>query len=287
MPKYYIGVDIGVTKTKAALISANYKIKKSIVFLTETNKGINVVKNNVVNAINEVWDKNVVAIGVGFPAPVDPIKGTADVASHISGAKNFNIKLFLQGKFKTKVFVENDANCFALAEAKLGNGKKKKIVVGLTIGASLGCGIIINGEIYRGASGAAGEIGQIPFKGITLEEYAAAPALKRLSTYQGLTMSPIKLAEMAKRNKGFAKGVFKEYGVNVGVALSVLANTFDPEVIVLGGSISKSYPYFKVNMTHTLKKHVYPATFKTLKIFKGKLTDAAVIGAAMVAMQKK
>ncbi len=286
MPKYYIGVDIGGTKIKAALISPNYSIKKSIVFLTEANKGIKVVKQNIINAIEEVWDKNVVAIGVGFPAPVDTVKGIVDTATNISGVKSFNIKQFLEKKFKRKTYVENDSNCFALAESRLGEGKKKKIVAGLTVGTGLGCGIIVDGEIYRGASGAAGEVGKIPFKGITLEEYAAGPALKRLSTYQGLTMSPIKLAEMAKRNKGFAKNVFKEYGVNLGIALSVIANTIDPELIVLGGSVSKSFLYFKSTMMQTLKKHLFPRTYRTLKVVKSKITDASVIGAAMVAMKK-
>ncbi len=287
MPKYFIGVDIGGTKIKAALVTKTYKVKKSIIFLTEANKGKKVVIKNIINAITEVWDKNVVGIGIGFPAPIELKTGTIKGAINLPGWDNVPLKKIIEKKFKKTVYINNDANCFALAESRLGQGKKHKLVVGLIVGTGLGCGFIIDKQIFTGSTCAAGEVGQIPFKGITLEEYAAGPALKRLSTYQGLTMSPIKIAEMAKRNKGFAKNVFKEYGVNLGVALSVIANTYDPDTIILGGSVSKSFQYFRQTMNQTLKKHVFPMTGRHLKVTKSKLADASVIGAAMLAIDGK
>jgi len=287
MPKYYVGVDIGATKIKAVLVNSNFDIKNKIVFLTEINKGLKTVKENLINAIKEVWHKDVVSIGVGFPAPVDLEKGIVKFTRTLPEFENMNLKLFLETVFKVKTFVNNDANCFVLSETKLGEGKKKKAVIGVLVGNRLGAGITIDGELYTGSTCSAGEIGIIPFKGITLEEFGAGPALKRLSTYQGLTMSPVKLAEMAKKNKGFAKNVFKEYGNNLGIALSVLANTFDPDLIVLGGSVSKSFQYFKSTLNQTIKKHVSTVTARNLKITKSKVTDSAALGAAIYAMSKK
>ena len=286
MPKYYIGVDVGATKIKAVLVTSTLIVKKRIVFLTEANKGLNVVKSNMINAIKEVWDKNIVSIGVGFPAPVDLEKGVIKSSRTLPGFVNVNLKNILEKEFSVKTFVNNDANCFTLAESKLIDKSDKKSIVGVLIGNRLGSGISIKGELYTGSTCSAGEIGIIPFKGINLEEFAAGSALKRLSTYQGLTMSPVKLAEMAKKNKGFAKNVFKEYGVNLGTALSVLANTFDPDVIVLGGSVSKSFQYFKSTMNETLKKNVSSVAAKNIKVVKSKDADSAALGAAMYAISR-
>ncbi len=286
MPKYYIGVDVGATKIKAVLVTSTLIVKKRIVFLTEANKGLNVVKSNMINAIKEVWDKNIVSIGVGFPAPVDLEKGVIKSSRTLPGFDNVNLKNILEKEFSVKTFVNNDANCFTLAESKLIDKSDKKSIVGVLIGNRLGSGISIKGELYTGSTCSAGEIGIIPFKGINLEEFAAGSALKRLSTYQGLTMSPVKLAEMAKKNKGFAKNVFKEYGVNLGTALSVLANTFDPDVIVLGGSVSKSFQYFKSTMNETLKKNVSSVAAKNIKVVKSKDADSAALGAAMYAISR-
>lgn len=286
MPKYVIGVDIGGTKILAGLVNPQGKVVKNMQMATDAHKGKDAVLANLISCIQEVFEDGVSAIGVGVPAPVDKKKGIVEITRNIPDWKNVNLVKILKSVFNVPVFIENDANCFCLAEQKYGFGKNVRNFVGVTIGTGLGCGIILEGKLFEGNTGAAGEIGMVPYRGITLEDYAAGPALKRISKYQGKPMSILKLTDMAKKNKLFARQVFTEYGYNIGVTLSIISNLLDPEMIIIGGSVSRSFNLFKDTMMETLQKSVFPATFKKLKVRKSNLKDAGILGAALIASKK-
>lgn len=277
-----VGVDIGGTKIVCGQLNSQGKIHKRMQVPTEVHKGRDQVVQNVINCIREVFDKSVKAIGVSVPAPVDLKTGIVYEISSILDWKNVPLQKILTQEFKVKVFLENDANCFVLAEHEYGVLKKHKNAVCLTVGTGLGAGLLINGKLYTGQTNAAGQIGKIPFRGISLEEFASGQALKRLSKFLGKQFTASKLAEMARRKKGFAKQVFSEYGRNLGIAISILVNTLDPEVVVLGGSVSESYLLFKDTMMATLQENIYAHTAKNVQIVQSKLKDVGVLGAGLI-----
>jgi len=147
---YLIGVDVGATKIMAGLIKNN-KIEKRVKVLTESQKGKKAVLANIEQAIKEIWQKNIKAIGVGFAGQIDQKNGIVVSSPNFAhDFKKVKVKKYLTKKFKKPVFVDNDTNCSTLAEALLGAGKKHKYVVGLTLGTGIGSGMVFDGIIFHG-----------------------------------------------------------------------------------------------------------------------------------------
>ena len=255
--KKMVGIDIGGSHISAGIVS-NGKVLKQIRVDTSKVKTRKQFFSELFRVIDVFFDKSVKSIGVGFPSPV--IKGAVYEVNNMPFMNRANIKNEIRKKYRVKCKVDNDANAFALAEARFGSGKGKKSVVGVTLGTGLGCGIVLNGKVYSGNTGAAGEISIIPADHHTLEYFASAKYIKKIG----------------KRSKARA---WRQFGANLGAAIAVVVNVLDPEIIILGGEISKSLPLFKKPMMAELKKHCYRHTFSKLRIVRSKLKDAAILGA--------
>ncbi len=251
-----IGVDIGGTEIKAGLVSDGKIINKNTV-----KTGSDVV-GNLIKCISEVFDKRAKRIGIGAPGPADYEKGVIGETPNMP-LKGVNIKKIVSEKFKKKVIIENDASCFVLGEAiRL----KKKRVAGLTLGTGVGGGAVIEGKLLKGNielghctikyDGRKGDIN----KG-SLESYVSGKSIKKI--YK-------KNAEDLKSKKAW-----NEIGKHIGIGVSNLINAFDPEVIVLGGSISKSISKFKKSMNDEIRKRAV----SKVKVVKGK-EDSGILGAA-------
>ena len=278
MPKS-IGIDIGGTHISAG-IASNGKASRLIkVSIPKTRK---VFFSKLFGIIDSLAEPNIKNIGIGFPAPI--VNGYIHEVQNLSFLGKTNLKTVVEKKYKKqkiKCFVENDANCFALAEQKYGSAKGKKNVVGITLGTGLGCGIIINGNIYSGSTGSAGEISKIPYGNIgTLENSANSRFLKRT-----LGKNPKELYELAKKGNKNALNAWKAYGSQVGKVLSVVVNTIDPEIIVLGGKISNAYPFFKNQIMPEIRKYCFKYSSSKVRIVKSKLKNSGVIGASLLCLQ--
>jgi glucokinase len=256
-----IGVDIGGTEIKAGIVSNNKILKKAVLKTGKTKKE---VVNNILKSINRLFSKKIKAIGVGCPGPADYEKGIIGKTPNLP-LKGVNLKKIISKKFKKRVVISNDANCFVLGEAiRL----KKRNAVGLTLGTGVGGGIVINGKLYRG-NGNAGELGHCTIKfdgpkGIIngdLESYISAKAIRR-----DYGKSPDRL----KSGKAW-----NSVGEKLGIGISNLINAFDPDVIVLGGGISRAFNLFKNGMNKEINKRA----IRKVPIVKGK-EDSGIIGAA-------
>ena len=157
-----IGVDLGGTNIEAGLITSKGKIIKKYETKTEAKKGAKTVINNIISAIKHVQQGKISGIGIGSPGPLNYKTGTITNPVNLP-FKNTPLRKIIQNKFKTNTFLDNDANCFALAEAVFGQGKKYENVIGITLGTGLGGGIVINKKIYHGRNNAA-ELGHITIK---------------------------------------------------------------------------------------------------------------------------
>ena len=257
-----IGVDIGGTEITAGIVSGRRLLKKIAV---KTGKNKKEVIKNILNIIEALFDKKIEAIGIGVPGPANYEKGVVGDTPN-TPLKGVNLKRVVERKFKKKVVMDNDANCFVLGEAiRL----KKKNVVGLTLGTGVGGGIVINGKLYRG-KGNAGELGHCTikydgpkskFSNGSLESYAAAKSIKR---DYGVASIDLK-----------SRKAWNEIGEKVGVGVANLINAFDPDVVVLGGGISRSFSRFKAGMNKEIKRRA----IRKVKVVKGK-EDSGIIGAS-------
>jgi glucokinase len=272
--KYAVGVDIGGTEIKAALVKGKQVIKRFSVD-TEAGKGSKVVFSNIVKAIKGVWSKDTKGIGVGCAGFVDSSRGVVLDSPNLP-FRNFNLKKKINAVFRVRVAVENDANCFALAAAK---GRKN--VIGLTLGTGIGSGIIINGMIYNGRR-IAGEIGHlvINFKGPKcacggrgcIESYIGGNSIKKR---YGKSLE--EFYQLALRGNKRGLQVFKEYGKYLGIGCINIMNSFDPEIIVVGGKASKAWRFFSKEMNKEIKTAIAKCP-----IVKSNLADAGIMGSVLL-----
>jgi glucokinase len=290
--KHIIGVDLGGTNTKVGLVTPSGRIVKRTEVPTQTEKGSKVVIKNILDSIKKVKSGKILGIGIGSPGPLDYKKGIITNPVNLP-FKNTPLKKIIQNKFKLPTFLDNDANCFALAETLFGNGKGKNNVIGLTLGTGIGGGIIINKKIYHGRGNAA-EIGHmtIDYNGPKsrcgndgcIETHAAARGI--LSRSKGLKAgSPLDIHKLALKNNSRAKKVFSDIGEFLGIAIANLNYAFDPDVVVLGGKISNSWKFFSKSMLATIKKRYFSKPCKVVKTGLGR--DAGILGAAALVLEKK
>ena len=281
--KQKIGIDIGATKISFVLSRGRKIIKKRKIATPENKSGlIKEIQNNLSNfpKANE--------IGLAVAGALDIKKGVVLESPNLRYLNNFPLIKILKKELKAEIAMENDANCFALAEAVLGAGKNKNIVLGITLGSGLGGGLVINKKIYHGAFGTAAEPGHqtINFSGPKCncgnigcwEEYCSAKFFKRKG------FSVLKLAKLAKQKNKNALAIFQEYGRYLGIGLANVIDLIEPEIIVLGGGISQTGPYFLTETKKEIKKRVFsPLAKKHTQIVISKLGEfSGALGASLL-----
>jgi glucokinase len=271
-----IGVDCGATFIKAGIVVQG-KVIKQIKIKTQSQRGKKASLNNLIMAIRELFSPKIKGIGIGFPAPVDTKKGLIREVNNMPGWSNVALKRIIETKFKVPCRIDNDANCFVLAEYIHGSCQNHKNIIGITLGTGIGMGIIINGKLYTGATYTAGEINRIPYNNQWIEKIANISFFKKT----GKT-DPADIYERMGKNKLTKKDIrlLALYGRNLGKILLIAIYILDPEIMVLGGGLSHFLPYFKKSMMKEIKKNCYRETYKKLKIIKSDLEDAAILGAA-------
>jgi len=268
-----IGVDMGGTKIHAGLISGHSLVieKKMETPAKESEKA---VIDRLIETIEGVYYPGSEGIGIGVPGLVDSKKGIVYNVTFIPSWKEVRIREILENHFQIPVFVNNDSNCFALGEKYFGKGMDCSDFLAITLGTGLGSGVIINNRLYGGTYTGAGEVGCISFKDKTIEDYCAGGFFNS----QGLTGE--KMYDAAKNGDAKALNVFAEFGNNLSEAIKIILYTYDPEMIILGGSISNAYDFFIDSVWKGLEDFMFPVVLKTLRIEKSVLENAAILGAA-------
>lgn len=275
-----IGIDVGGTKIRAGIVK-NKRITKIITERVHAKSSKNKVLKQIIQIIEQLFNSDVKGIGIGVPAIVDPKTSILYESVNIKSWVKVPLKKVLEKKFKVPVIINNDANCFVLGEKLFGKAKRYSNIVGLIIGTGVGAGIIINRKLYSGHDGAAGEFGKIPYQNKDIEYYCSGKFFKNKFRISGEA-----LFQKALKNNSSAKNIFKEYGKHLGNALSIIINAINPEIIVIGGSVSKAYKFFGKIMRASLKKTAYKKVLNNTKITVSDKKDIAVLGAASLFYQK-
>lgn len=269
-----IGVDMGGTNIRVGLVAGDYIVKK-VVRPTLAHRGEKDILDDLITAIHEIITPEVRCIGIGVPSVVDLKTGIVYNVANIDSWKKVHLKDILEARFNIPVAINNDANCFVLGEQKHGEAKGYGNVVGITIGTGVGAGLILNGQLYSGTNTGAGEIGDFPYLDKYAEYYCSGQYFSNIYKVKGHEIA--KLAEVGDLE---ALKMFKEFGKHVGTLMKTVLFAYDPEVIVIGGSISKSYSLFSKEMLTEINTFPYPNTIKNLRILISSREDIGILGAA-------
>jgi glucokinase len=192
------------------------------------------------------------------------------------------LKEMLEKRYNVPVYVNNDANCFAVGEKYFGKAKSYKNIVGVTLGTGLGCGLIFNGKLYEGSNCGAGEFGNVPYLQHNVEYYCSGQFFT-----DEKKVSAIDLFQKAQNGDPNALQLFDEYGFHLGVVLKSILYSYDPEIIILGGSVSQSFEFFKDAMFHAMQDFAFSNVLANIKIDVSDLENAAIYGAAALQMIKE
>ena len=308
-----IGIDVGGTNVKIALVE-NGKIIYSNSVPTYAKMGYEYTVNNIKQSIRDLMketsttEKDIEGIGFDFPGQVDYKTGIVKLAPNIPGWVNIPIAKLIEDEFHIPTKIDNDVRCATLGEMKFGAGRGCENFICITVGTGIGSGIVINGQIVRGASNAAGELGHIklqmedgPLCGCgdsgCLEAFASGPAIVAMACEYLKGGKSAKFAEMAgdgeitpyivakaaEAGDPVAKRIFEIIGYRIGMGLTSVINLLNPERVIIGGGVAECGELLLDPVKRTIKARAMKVAGETVEIVPAELGNSAgVIGASML-----
>ena len=297
-------VDLGGTHLRVALIDDTGTILQQLKQETPKGDSAECVVAALVSAAQK-WSSHqgsIVAASIMVPGAVDTEKAVVVQAPNLPSLVNFGLKAELEPRLGWPVLLENDANAAAVGEMWLGAARGCRDVISVTLGTGVGGGVILDGTLWRGAHGSAGEIGHTtvdPFSGLKckcgntgcLELFASATAIVRMtreslslfpeSVLQMGELSAVKVYEAGQNGDELALAVFRRFGMYLGIGLANLINLIDPQIIVLTGGAVNGWDLFAPEMYRQVSERAFRATAQQVKIARSECGDnAGLLGAA-------
>jgi glucokinase len=273
-PLMIIGVDLGGTNIRAALTD-----KGSIVSIRQqkltAKDSLEGSLAQLASVIRPLLVPGLKGIGVGVPSVVDLESGIVYNVANIPSWVRVELKRILQEEFGVPVFINNDVNCLALGEHRYGSARGFRSFVTLALGTGLGAGIIVNNTLYAGSNCGAGEIGLLPYLERNFEFYTSSSFFESLHY-----ASALHFHEEALKGDPSALNVWSDYGHHLGNLIKAVVYAYDPEAIVIGGSIALAWELFESSMQESLKDFAYPESMRKLHILRSETGQMALLGAA-------
>ncbi len=308
-----IGIDVGGTNVKIALVNEKGGIVYSNSIPTRAEMGYEYTVNSMKEAIRELLKetntdaKDIEGMGFGFPGQIDCQNGVVRLAPNIPGWVDVPIAEIMEKEFGITTRVDNDVRCAALGELNFGAGVGCENLICITVGTGIGSGLIINGKLVRGASNAAGEIGHIkldmtggPLCGCgdrgCLEAFASGPSIVAMAEeyikggkstkYRELAnpdITPYVVSVAAQEGDPVAKRIFTIMGEYIGVGLASVVNLLNPEKIIIGGGVAAAGDILMNPIKETLVKRAMPISGAAVEVVPAQLGNTAgVIGASLL-----
>ena len=269
-----IGIDLGATNIRGALVT-NHSLSGITSVRIHSDGSVGAVLEDIYQTIDPLLDEDVAAIGIGVPSVVDTEEGIVYDVQYIPSWKEVPLKKILEERYNKKVFVNNDANCFALGEYYFGKGRGAASMIGLTIGTGLGGGVIIHNKLFPGRNCGAGEFGLLPYKDNILEYYCSGSFFRNVHQLDG-----VQVFEAAKKGDPTALALYGELGTHVGNAIKAVIYSYDPELIILGGAVAQAFDWFQRSMWQEIKTLAYARSAERIRIEISNLTNSGILGAA-------
>ncbi len=301
--KFIVGIDLGGTNLKIALLDLKYRISHKEVLNTQRFTKKEGLISAIIDSVDKILKdnnlsrKSLLGVGLGLPGPIDYKRGVVHFFPNIPGWKEVKLKYILERKLRLPVFVDNDAKVMALAEYKIGAAKGSSNAVCITLGTGVGGGIIINGNLYRGSSNASGEIGHLPIneKGprcncggrACLETYIGNNRI--LKEARRLFRRDITLEELsylARKQNRQAQTIWLKVAGRLAAALVGAVNLLNPDCIVIGGGVAGAGKVLFDNIKKIILTRAMSVQARHVKVFRAKLgNNAGLIGAAILVKQ--
>ncbi|MBI3667353.1 MAG: ROK family protein [Acidobacteria bacterium] len=290
---YLMGIDLGGTKIAAGVFSMDRRMLGEIATVpTQADQPAEVTLGNLKRVAAEACraagaEGAPAAIGIGSTGPIEPQTGQVLDATSLPHLNFFELGVWVRQQLGAPVFMENDANCFALGEALQGAGAGRPVVVAVTLGTACGCGIVMEGRIYSGVTGNAGEVAFCPVAGDNFDNMLSGAGVQRF--YERVrgpgsgpsSLSAKEIGDLGEQGDAQALEAWRAFGKALGTALGTIAAVLDPSICVVGGSVSARWNLFEAPMVARLKTIVAPPAAARLEVARAKLGPrAGVIGAA-------
>lgn len=311
---YTVGVDLGGHFIKVGLVDEEGRVASRVEAPTSAEKGREVSIGRLVETVKEFLvgcrDRGVPdGVGVGSPGLVDVEEGVVRFSPNFPGWLDVPLRSILQEATGLPVALENDANAAALAEKEFGAGRDFSNFVFVTLGTGVGGAIVLDGKLFRGPWGTAGEIGHMTvdpdgpkcncgnygclerFVGI---ERIVERAREKLRAWKGRTvlldmvgedldgLTPEHLSEAAKLGDELALRVWEEVGTYLGIAFASVANLLNPEAFVLGGGVSRAGEVLLGPIRETIRKRAMKVPAGLVRVLTAQVQDAGIVGASLL-----
>ncbi len=307
-----IGVDIGGTNVRLGLVGLEGKVLFRDSFATHQPSGKKALLGAILRRLRDLMrvasehGLEVVGVGIGAPGAIDTEKGMVYFFPNIPGWKDTPLKSILERRLGVPVAVDNDANAMAYGEFCFGAGKGVKTLIALTLGTGVGGGLIIDGKLFHGSRFSAAELGHMVLNedgplctcgnrgcietyvgnGYFIREVRRRlkkfpHSLLTLELRKGKELTPLLVAQTARRGDALSKEMWLETGAHLGNALAGLANLLNPEKIILGGGIAQNGDLLFKPVIASLNKKAFPIAASSVRVVPAALgVDAGLIGAA-------
>jgi glucokinase len=269
-----VGVDLGGTNVRAAAVRGQQLDEVSSVRITPQGSADEVL-DQICGLIDRTKPPDMAGIGIGVPSVVDLARGIVYDVQNIPSWKEVPLKSILEDRYAVPVLVNNDANCFALGERHFGKGMGSQSLIGLILGTGFAAGIVIGGRLYPGRHCGAGEFGMIPYLESIYEHYCSGQFFTRQAGQTGAEMF-----RRASAGDGEALAMFAQFGHHLGHAIKTILYAYDPETIILGGSVRKAFRFFEDAMWASIRSFGFPSSLGSLAIAVSELEHVAILGAA-------
>ena len=292
MNKFSIGVDLGGTNLRIAAVDEHGTLVEKITLGTKVSLGRDHVIADMCDAIQQTSEKykasaNLLGVGIGVPGIMDKQTGMMRESPNLPGWADYPVRAEIERRLGTRVILENDANAAAFGEKWLGAGRHVSDLAMLTLGTGVGGGIVMDGEIWHGMSGMAGEFGHMTVEPAgpqcgcgnrgCLEQYASATAVMRMAreaiaagdapglaraASSDVEFSAKEIYNLAIQGDEQARKIFRRVGRALGISLATMINGLNLEMYVIGGGVSSAWEAFSPSIFEELRQRsmVYAAT---------------------------
>lgn len=287
-----LGIDLGGTAIKLGRFALDGTCLQSLTMPTPQPATPEAVVTAMVAAIAQIDPAQAaVAIGIGTPGPADAAGRIARVAINLAGWQDVPLADWLEAKTGRPTVIANDANCAGLGESWLGAGRWFRNSILLTLGTGVGGAIVLDGKLFTGPHGTAGELGLITLNPDgppcnsgnqgSLEQYASVPAIRRRTG-----LEPSELGKLALAGDTEALAFWQAYGRDLGAGLASLIYVLTPEAVIIGGGVSASAEFFFPTVQAEIEQRVLPSSRAGLQLLQAELgNQAGIVGAAKLAWQ--
>jgi predicted NBD/HSP70 family sugar kinase len=303
---YIIGIDIEVSKVRIVMFNLKLKVEKKVEFYLEANKVPKKLMNKIINIIEGIMkernivDYDLLGIGVAVPGLVNKKRNLLQFAPNL-GWKEEQISAYLNNRFQVPIFIENEANAAGMGEKEFYYDKDINMVY-VSINEGIGCGLIFDGKLHRGASGNAGEFGHIIieseserichcgnkgcWEALASESYIYDSYIKKTgSEIINIDQAYEQIEENIEDKK--IMSLLENVGENIGLGLANIINSLSPELVVIGGNILKIKDYLNSSIQKSIKEKALNLNYDKVEVKYSKLGElATVYGLAQIIFNK-